>query len=676
MAEVRQSSELSDDDQQCVETVHESNIPTGKRENTLGEHRRVLDTDSDGYWHCSHTAEDGEERCIFHLPPNQTNKNEASDRLINLINKTEQLDTRQDQKRQRQFIGAQFDSLILDDQIIEGDNNLPIDLRLMSASNMSCDNAAINPPLDIRDSDIDNFRFRHGYCDRIYAQESNFSTVELDHTEITRAYFERTTADLTRLYFASIDYGNFHQCEYTHLNGIYGVFGEIGMFNSNIDLLAFYRSDFNNLYMNNATLGYLNLRQTSGDFLILRDADITGVSAIASEWNLVRLNECEFDRLKARNVEWSKVTGTGAQFGVAEITNSHIQKLLLGEVVLGAATSLEDTNITDEISLNPIIGDNTTYVSLQGASLAGGQITVPTKNIIYDFDSAEVGDIVFRSNSDIDVLQQVEFIATEFEHFDFSEESGIKFKEHDYCIHVVRSGLRADIQLGQYVLEEGREVHPAVDKGKLYPQGVDNEIEFEKIDTDLLEVDGESVAYRQATEAQQANDQVEPVSYRRIEKTYVEAKTGADKNGDTHAAGQFFEKEYVYRRKGYQAAFRDPDLGIITRATRFSQWGRSCLLALTSGYGEKPWRVFGSSTLIILVFTIWYQIRGLSQNEDLLSASLENFIFSIQSFVALIVGPPAQNPDITIRASSALEGFVGAFLIALFVFTLTRKIHR
>jgi hypothetical protein len=40
----------------------------------------------------------------------------------------------------------------------------------------------------------------------------------------------------------------------------------------------------------------------------------------------------------------------------------------------------------------------------------------------------------------------------------------------------------------------------------------------------------------------------------------------------------------------------------------------------------------------------------------------------------LVGGAPISNP--WIRLFALIEGFVGAFLVALFVFTLTRSIHR
>jgi len=44
--------------------------------------------------------------------------------------------------------------------------------------------------------------------------------------------------------------------------------------------------------------------------------------------------------------------------------------------------------------------------------------------------------------------------------------------------------------------------------------------------------------------------------------------------------------------------------------------------------------------------------------------------------VTFIVGTPPETASLWLRITSATEGFLGAFFIALFVFTLTRTVHR
>jgi hypothetical protein len=50
-------------------------------------------------------------------------------------------------------------------------------------------------------------------------------------------------------------------------------------------------------------------------------------------------------------------------------------------------------------------------------------------------------------------------------------------------------------------------------------------------------------------------------------------------------------------------------------------------------------------------------------------------VLSLQSFVTFLLGSPATTP-LAGEVLTAIEGFLGAFLVALFVFTMTRRIRR
>ena len=53
----------------------------------------------------------------------------------------------------------------------------------------------------------------------------------------------------------------------------------------------------------------------------------------------------------------------------------------------------------------------------------------------------------------------------------------------------------------------------------------------------------------------------------------------------------------------------------------------------------------------------------------------ELLLFSFQSFITFVIGPaPAES--FSVRLLSSAQGFLGAFLVALFVFALTRSVDR
>lgn len=158
-----------------------------------------------------------------------------------------------------------------------------------------------------------------------------------------------------------------------------------------------------------------------------------------------------------------------------------------------------------------------------------------------------------------------------------------------------------------------------------------------------------------------------------LENTYLKAKNGANTIGDTTAAAEFFRKEMLYRREQYRSRIRGPDRGTRERLAAAFRWGGNLLLDLTSGYGERPSRTIVASLGVILAFTGLFSITRQTQTYD---HPIGTLILSLESFVGLVLGgaEPVENPWIRLLAS--IEGFMGAFFIALFVFTLTRSIHR
>jgi hypothetical protein len=88
--------------------------------------------------------------------------------------------------------------------------------------------------------------------------------------------------------------------------------------------------------------------------------------------------------------------------------------------------------------------------------------------------------------------------------------------------------------------------------------------------------------------------------------------------------------------------------------------------------GERPFRPVLFSLSIIALFA------GVYAWLDAPITYAEPFgylTFSIEGFVSLVLGLPVVSGP-ALGFVVALEGFVGGFIIALFVFTLTRSISR
>jgi hypothetical protein len=162
-----------------------------------------------------------------------------------------------------------------------------------------------------------------------------------------------------------------------------------------------------------------------------------------------------------------------------------------------------------------------------------------------------------------------------------------------------------------------------------------------------------------------------------VETLYLRAKNGADAVGDSRATTEFYLRERRWTRHGHAARFRvalsgrDPG-GVLTNGYDYASNG---LLGAVCGYGERPRRVVVGSLLTIGLFALLYAVVFPGTFDAPVAA--EAGLFSVQSFVTLIVGAPTgSGAPFWLRFMSSAEGFLGAFLVALFVFTLTRSLSR
>lgn len=159
---------------------------------------------------------------------------------------------------------------------------------------------------------------------------------------------------------------------------------------------------------------------------------------------------------------------------------------------------------------------------------------------------------------------------------------------------------------------------------------------------------------------------------RQLKATYQHAKSTANDAGDGHAAGVFFRKEMQYRRRHLAERARGhPDSW--TRVRAAADWLANGALGLTSGYGEEPKLTVYSSVAVIAGFSGLYALAQPAGGVE----PLRHLLFSFQSFITFVVGPPGTDTaSFWVQLLSAIEGFLGAFLVALFVFTLTSSIDR
>lgn len=206
--------------------------------------------------------------------------------------------------------------------------------------------------------------------------------------------------------------------------------------------------------------------------------------------------------------------------------------------------------------------------------------------------------------------------------------------------------------------------------------------------------------------------------YERLEDTYLRAKSGATESGHNKAASEFFVHEMRYRRKQHGAlTYRrlrrifvdDPSslpMSLLApvlavgrtvrsglqwldpRSTRDHReragtpawlagyrWFSNGALGLAAGYGERPKRPLVLSAVVIAVFAVLYWLVGAPPTSDG-PFGTGYLLLSTQSFITFILGSSPVKSDFLPQLLSSVEGFAGAFFTAVFVFTLTRSIHR
>lgn len=157
-----------------------------------------------------------------------------------------------------------------------------------------------------------------------------------------------------------------------------------------------------------------------------------------------------------------------------------------------------------------------------------------------------------------------------------------------------------------------------------------------------------------------------------LRRTYLNAKNGADQTGNNTAVGAFYYREMSYRRQRHRELLKGSSRQFSDRLRDANRFVRNSILWITTGYGEKPGRVIATSVGVVGVFTLIYAGLFTSQTSGLTEALL----LSIQSYITFVLGPAPVNSSMLVEVVSAIQGFLGAFLVALFVFTFTRRLNR
>ncbi|WP_018257363.1 potassium channel family protein [Halomicrobium katesii] len=175
----------------------------------------------------------------------------------------------------------------------------------------------------------------------------------------------------------------------------------------------------------------------------------------------------------------------------------------------------------------------------------------------------------------------------------------------------------------------------------------------------------------------------EPDTTEGLEHTYLEAKQGASDAGDSETASMFFVRELRYRRQRYAAHAGSADYSPTHRIDATVRWITNGFLDAVAGYGERPGRTAALSLAVMGGSALVYPASGgLSTGGEVVSyvshgadAVLNGLYFSVVTFATLGLGDVHPVSDVG-RFVAASEGLAGAFLTAVFVFSLARRVTR
>lgn len=579
---------------------------------------------------CPHESVGGTDRCLVHLPPSQydavgVTPATVSDALCDALDPAG--------GQQTCFIGAQLRQLDLAGEHIPATDSTAIDFRLARiGSRVDCRDAVFEPPVTMVGAELcpdrDHSPATTGEAANRYISVDG--AIDFSGTTFAEA------ADFKRVHFHAAT--TFNDAD----------FAGVAMFNtavfaSHLELWATVagKADFSN-----ATIGgQAQLRGTYETALICNYTQFAGDVVL---WNSRIDGKAEFF---AAEFEGALDCGYATFGGVTRFC----------ETTFEAGGDFQHAQFTDAVRFRRIHAPDA-VINLQGAHLAAGTIEF-SEPAHFDLADATLGQVTLQTGSSVslpaDLTAYLRFQQTDFVGFDFGGHAGA-FKP-DWCLDTLAPS---------------------------WP------------------VSGGSATDDRLARAE------------RLEDTYLRAKSGATAAGHNRAASEFFVHEMRWRRRQHARRFprrlrqtlvvaptsaveyaTAPVLGvgrtlvdilraavpgvsrpIATHATTPAweagyRWVSNATLGVIAGYGERPQRPVLASLATIGLFAVGYWALGVTPASQA-PFGLGYGLLSIQSFITFILGSNPVGAGFGPQLLSAVEGFVGAFLIAVFVFTLTRSIHR
>lgn len=345
---------------------------------------------------------------------------------------------------------------------------------------------------------------------------------------------------------------------------------------------------------------------------------------IGSYFNTVKLVQCNFNEnllMQDSEIKTANFTGSKCESGhfnrtrflkETNLSGVKFKELYMHDCYFREDVDLIGSKITQEAHIEPKTDRDQIIFDFSSSNIGSGFIKIEEEdNLFVNLTDAKLED--FKLEKTGNILDKVKILRTSFENFDFSLHAE-ELSQRNWDLH-------------------------------------NTQINSNKIETEDLE------------------------------NTYLKAKNGAVKSGSQEAASNFYFKQMKLRRRRYIEEAKNEDLQISKRVSNGSEAIKNTIFNLTSGYGVRPGRVIISSTAIVIFFSFLYYLTSLASSSGSLVTRIgengpltEYLLLSIESFTTMMLPRTPETVESTTRLLSATEAFLGAFMIAMFVYTLSKSL--
>lgn len=655
------------------------------------------DLNADGVWECPHDALDGRERCLAHLDPaDRPPAVDETEWFLDTVGASERLDGQRDLRRAKQFVGGRFRRLDLSAAAVEFADDFPLDLRYAEIDALDCAGSTLTRDLDLRmatvneklelDGEFGALKGRSGEFARLVLDDCRFRRIDLRDASAESIDLRNATvgtADLRNVAAQSADFdeatfdrGHFDFAAIGDARAHHATFGVVDFDNASFDRAEFYYADFGEADFRNVAAAESVFKGTAFDGAYFNGAELELANWIGAEVDNGHFSGARFDQASFAEAAFSSGGFEGCHFGWAnfqradfdsgDFANATFEQGTFRGAAFDAADftgidpagalNLKDATFRGDLRIrpDPAAPPDDSLVDLRGSRVTRGVLSQSDSGrVIYDLAGATIGDVTFEGgDTDQELADSVRFLRTRFDGFDFRQSDDIELKRTNYNIHALFDGAEALAS-------------------RLMRYGVTLAETRRSLGSEPSAYESLRSAAWEATDpgATKPNYRNPPSSD--LEYTYLLAKNGANTINDNECSSKFFVREMRQRRKRHAELFGDAD-ALDAKVDHGVDWLENTVLGYTSGYGESPSRVIYTSLFIVGAFAALYYLLSPTLYENPLNFA----VLSIGSFVTLVIGGVGDVPVTSINLLTQVEAFVGAFSIAMFVFTLTRSIHR